>query len=51
MEFKKALLDAQEEGYTVRIGSECEFYLFELDENGNPTKTPHDFGGYCDVAQ
>lgn len=47
---KKALLDAQEEGYTVQIGSECEFYLFELDENGNPTKTPHDFGGYCDVA-
>lgn len=47
---KDALLEAQEEGYTVQIGTECEFYLFELDENGNPTKKPHDNGGYCDVA-
>ncbi len=47
---KNALLEAQEHGYTVQIGSECEFYLFNLDENGNPTKIPHDFAGYCDVA-
>ncbi len=47
---KNALLEAQEQGYTVQIGSECEFYLFELDENGNPTKVPQDCAGYCDVA-
>ena len=47
---KNALLEAQEHGYTVQIGSECEFYLFNLDENGNPTKIPQDFAGYCDVA-
>lgn len=47
---KNALLDAQDDGYTVQIGTECEFYLFELDENGNPTSKPQDFGGYCDVA-
>lgn len=47
---KNALLKAQEEGYTVQIGTECEFYLFELDEKGRPTKIPFDNGGYCDVA-
>lgn len=47
---KDAMLSAQEEGYIVQIGTECEFYLFEADEKGNPTKIPHDFGGYCDVA-
>ncbi len=47
---KKAMDEAKQAGYTVQIGSECEFYLFEADEKGNPTKIPHDFGGYCDVA-
>jgi len=27
-----------------RIGSECEFYLFETDEKGRPTYIPHDEG-------
>ena len=47
---KNAMLEAQEAGYTVQIGTECEFYLFETDEKGKPTLIPHDFGGYCDVA-
>lgn len=37
-------------GYSCEMGTKCEFYLFELDENGVPTKTPHDHGGYLDVA-
>ena len=37
-------------GYSCEMGTRCEFYLFELDEKGNPTKTPHDYGGYLDVA-
>lgn len=41
---------AADKGYVCEIGSECEFYLFELDENGNPTKRPHDRAGYLDVA-
>ncbi|MFA5658162.1 MAG: glutamine synthetase family protein [Oscillospiraceae bacterium] len=47
---RKAMETAKQEGYTVQIGSECEFYLFEADEKGNPTRIPHDFGEYCDVA-
>ncbi len=37
-------------GYDCRIGPECEFYLFKLDERGEPTQIPHDQGGYFDVA-
>lgn len=37
-------------GYSCEMGTKCEFYLFELDENGNPTKTPHDNGSYLDIA-
>ncbi len=37
-------------GYVCKIGAECEFYLFETDEKGNPTMNPHDLGGYCDIA-
>lgn len=32
------------------IGAECEFYLFKLDESGNPTDTPLDRAGYFDIA-
>lgn len=38
------------DGYSCEMGTKCEFYLFELDENGEPTKIPHDKGGYLDVA-
>lgn len=38
------------DGYSCEMGTKCEFYLFELDENGIPTKKPHDNGGYLDVA-
>lgn len=37
-------------GYSCEMGTRCEFYLFELDEKGNPTDIPHDNGGYLDVA-
>ncbi|MBQ8509207.1 MAG: glutamine synthetase [Clostridia bacterium] len=42
-----ALLSA---GYTCKIGSECEFYLFNTDEKGSPTLEPCDQAGYMDVA-
>lgn len=38
------------DGYSCEMGTRCEFYLFELGENGEPTKTPHDNGSYLDVA-
>ncbi|MFW6153508.1 MAG: type I glutamate--ammonia ligase, partial [Halobacteriota archaeon] len=34
----------------VHIGPEPEFFLFEKDERGRPTTTPHDRGGYFDLA-
>ncbi len=37
-------------GYSVKIGTECEFYLLLQDENGLPTKTPHDNASYFDIA-
>ena len=38
------------DGYSCEMGTKCEFYLFDLDGRGEPTKTPHDNGGYLDVA-
>ena len=37
-------------GYTCTIGTESQFYLFELDENGEPTRKTNDRAGYLDVA-
>lgn len=37
-------------GYTCNIGTESQFYLFELDENGEPTRKTNDKAGYLDVA-
>ncbi|MCI1210131.1 MAG: glutamine synthetase family protein [Treponema sp.] len=41
---------AEKLGYNIKIGTECEFYLFQLDEKGYPTLIPHDRAGYCDLA-
>ncbi|ODR83354.1 type I glutamate--ammonia ligase [Haladaptatus sp. W1] len=47
---KRVLARAEEMGYTVSIGPEPEFFLFEKDEEGNATTIPHDSGGYFDLA-
>ena len=47
---EKAVQDAAQLGYAIRIGSACEFYLFHTDENGDPTATPQDHGGFFDLA-
>ena len=47
---KTAVEDAKNKGYSFSFGAEQEFYLFELDENANPTKTPYDKAGYMDIA-
>ena len=41
---------AAKEGYHFLVGPECEFYLFETDEHGQPTRIPFDQGGYFDLA-
>lgn len=47
---RRATEMAAERGLSVRIGSECEFYLFEADERGGITDRPQDRAGYLDVA-
>lgn len=47
---RKAKELANDRGYSIRMGAECEFYLFEADEQGRITNRPHDRGSYLDVA-
>lgn len=47
---QEAVQSATEAGYTIRIGSACEFYLFNTDENGEPTYVPQDHGTFFDIA-
>ena len=36
---KKVVKEAADMGYTFNVGPECEFFLFQLDEDGNPKLT------------
>ncbi len=47
---KMAIKRCNDMGYVCKIGSECEFYLFKTDENGNPTNETLDKGGYLDIT-
>ena len=47
---KAALDEAKQAGIKFKFGTESEFYLFEKDESGNPTKIPYDQAGYMDIA-
>ena len=48
---KKALRHMEEVGYkSFNLGPEPEFFLFKLDEQGNPTLEVNDKGGYFDLA-
>ena len=47
---KKAAAFAKTKGYDFTFGPEQEFYLFNLDDAGRPTKIPDDEAGYMDIA-
>lgn len=47
---KNAVSEAAEAGYEFNFGSELEFYLFQRDENGKPTRIPCDDAGYMDIG-
>lgn len=47
---KKAIAQAEEMGYTMNVGPECEFFLFHTDDEGLPTTLTHEKGGYFDVG-
>ena len=46
----KAIAASNEESVSFAFGSEMEFYLFQRDERGTPTKQPFDSAGYMDVS-
>ena len=47
---KQATKAASDLGLSFYFGAEQEFYLFELDQNGLPTKVPYDNASYMDIA-
>ena len=47
---QNAIKEAADMGYTFEVGPECEFFLFNTDERGNPVLDPHDNAGYFDLA-
>lgn len=47
---KKIIDEATKAGYVLNVGTRCEFFLFNTDDDGNPTLQPHDKAGYFDLA-
>lgn len=46
---QRVLTEAKNLGYTMNVGTECEFFLFRKDENGNFSTATNDVAGYFDV--
>ncbi|MGL5151375.1 MAG: type I glutamate--ammonia ligase [Clostridium sp.] len=47
---KKVLKEADDLGYKLNVGPECEFFLFQTDDKGNPTTKTQDMAGYFDLG-
>lgn len=47
---KRATKKAEEMGYLMNVGAECEFFLFHTDNEGVPTTITHDKAGYFDLT-
>ena len=47
---KKALKEAADMGYMMNVGPECEFFLFQTDENGLPTTNTYERASYFDLG-
>ena len=47
---KRVLAEASEMGYTLNVGPELEFFLFNTDAEGRPTTITHDRAGYFDLT-
>ncbi len=47
---KNAIREAEKLGYTFQVGPECEFFLFDTDENAKPTVDTQEQAGYFDVG-
>ena len=47
---KKVIAKAEDMGYTFDVGPECEFFLFDMDEEGRPTTQTSEKAGYFDLG-
>jgi len=47
---KNTVKAAAEQGYTLMVGTEVEFFLFLRSADGKATSVTHDVGGYFDLA-
>ena len=47
---KRLMAEAQKLGFSMNIGPEAEFFLFEKDEEGHITTKTHDRAGYYDMG-
>ena len=47
---KKMIAKAEKLGYTMNVGPEAEFFIFQKDENGKPSLKTDDEAGYYDAA-
>ena len=46
---RQVIKEAEQLGYTINVGPECEFFLFLNDDKDKPTATSYDEGGYFDL--
>ena len=46
---KRVLAEAKDLGYSMNVGTECEFFLFRKDNNGKLVTETNDVAGYFDV--
>ncbi len=47
---KRAIAKAKALGYDFEVGPECEFFLFDSDDNGRPTTKTAETGGYFEMG-
>jgi glutamine synthetase len=47
---KRVIKEAKELGYTFNVGPELEFFLFHMEENGQPTTDTNERAGYFDLG-
>jgi len=47
---KNSVRHAAESGYSLKVGTEVEFFLFQRSGDGKATRVTHDVGGYFDLA-
>ena len=47
---RNVIAQAQKQGYTLNVGPECEFFLFQTDEAGRPLVKTNDEAGYFDLG-